>query len=68
MGIKQVLCADDTVFIPETREHLQHIVREFERACDSMGMKINVRKSKVLTIKKDQMESCEKVRVSGEEK
>ena len=39
---------------------------EFERACDSMGLKINVRKSKVLVIKKNQMGSCEKVRVSGE--
>ena len=43
------------------------IVSEFERACDSMGLKINQGKSKVLTIKKDQMRSCEKVRVNGEE-
>ena len=53
--------------VAETREHLQHIASEFERACDSMGLKINVGKSKVLTIKKDQMGSCEKVRVNGEE-
>ena len=39
---------------------------EFERTCDSMGLKINVGNSKVLTVKKDQMGSCEKVRVSGE--
>ena len=32
-----------------------------------MGLKINVGKSKVLTIKKNQMGSCEKVRVDGEE-
>ena len=55
--IKQVL------LVAETREHLQHTASEFERACDSMGLKINVRKSKVLTIKKDQIGSCEKVRV-----
>ena len=55
------------VFVAETREHLQHIVSEFERACDSMGLKINVGKNKVLTIKKDQMGSCEKVRVNVEE-
>ena len=42
-------------------------MREFERACDSMGLKNNVGKSKVLTIKNDQMGSCEKVRVNGEE-
>ena len=33
-GIKQVLYADNTVLEAETREHLQHIVSEFERACD----------------------------------
>ena len=32
-----------------------------------MGLKINVGKSKVLRIKKDQMWSREKVRVNGEE-
>ena len=53
--------------VAETREHLQHIVSEFERACDSRGVKINVGKSKMLTIKKDQMGSCEKVRMNGEE-
>ena len=36
-------------------------------ACDSMGLKINVGKTKVLTIEKDQMGSCEKVGVNGEE-
>ena len=40
-----------TVLVAETRENLQHIVSEFE----SMGLKINVGKSKVLTTKKDQM-------------
>ena len=50
--IKQVLYADDTVLVAETREHLQHIVSEFERACDSIGLKINVGKVKVLTILK----------------
>ena len=40
--IKQVLYADDTVLVAEAREHLQHIASEFERACDSMGLKINV--------------------------
>ena len=48
---KQVLYADDRVFISERREHLKHIVSEFERACDSMGLKINVGKSKVSMVK-----------------
>ena len=64
--IKQVLYANGTVLVAERREHLQHIVSEFERACDSMGLKIIVEESKVLTIKKDRMKSCEKVRVNGE--
>ena len=56
-----------TVLVDETRELLQHIVSVFERACDSMGMKINVGKREVLVVKKDQRESCKKVRVNGEE-
>ena len=63
--IKQVLYADDTVLVAEKREHLQHIVREFERTCDSMGLKINVGKSKVLTIKNNQNGNSEKVMVNG---
>ena len=47
------------------REHLQHIGNEFERVCDSMGLKINEGMSKVITIKKDQVENYEKVRVNG---
>ena len=29
--IKKVLCADDTVLVAETREHLQRIVNKFEK-------------------------------------
>ena len=38
-----------------------------ERAFEGMGLKINVGKSKVLTIKKGERGSCERVRVNGEE-
>ena len=55
------------MLIAETREHLQQIVNEFVRTCDSIGLKIDVGKSKVLVVKKDQRESNEKVRVSWEE-
>ena len=47
----------------KTRYYLQHIVNEFERACNSIGLKINVGKSIVLVVKSDKKESCEKVRV-----
>ena len=67
MKIKHVLYACDRVLIAETREHLQDIVNKLERACDSMMLKINVGKSKLLVFKKDQSGSCEKVRVSGKE-
>ena len=43
--IKQLLYADDTLLVAETRENLQNIMSEFERACDSMGLKINVVKN-----------------------
>ena len=42
-----------TVLVAETRDHLQHIVNEFERMCDSMVLKINVWKSEVLMIDGD---------------
>ena len=49
------------------KEHLQHIVNVFLKARDSSGLNINVGMRKVLVVKNDQMESCEKVRVSGKE-
>ena len=51
--IKQVLYADDTVLVAGTSKHIQLTLSDFERTCDSMGLKINARKRKVLTIKKD---------------
>ena len=43
--ITEVLYSDNTVLVTETREH---IVNEFERACDIMGLKINVGKSELI--------------------
>ena len=51
LEIKQVLYTDVTVLVVETREHLQIILSEFERACESMGLKITVQKSKGLMVK-----------------
>ena len=64
--IKQLLYAGVTDLVVETSEHLQHILSGFERQHDSMGLKINVGKSKVLMVKKNLMGSWENVRVSGE--
>ena len=52
--IKEILYVDETVEVVETRENLQHILSEFERACDSMGLKINVGKCKVLVVEWEQ--------------
>ena len=44
-------------------------MNEFERACDSMSLKINVGKSrsKMLVVKKDERGSCKRVCVMEEE-
>ena len=47
--------------------YVAFIVNEFERACERMGLKFNIEKSKVLVAQKDQGRSWEKVKVSGEE-
>ena len=59
---KQVLYADDTVLMTETREDLQHTESEFERACDRMKLKINVDMSEARMIRKDQRANTEKVK------
>ena len=59
---KQLLQVDGTVLVGETREHLQHIVNEFERSCDRQKrLKSYVTKSKVFVVKKDQRGRCERV-------
>ena len=55
--IKQILYADNTMLVAESREHLQHIVNEFERTCDIMELKVNFKKGKGLEVKKNQGES-----------
>ena len=68
MGIEEAgkLNKYDTVLVAEIREYLKHIVNEFERECDSMGLKINAGKNKVLVVIKNQRGSYEKVKVNGE--
>ena len=57
LEIKQVLHAIETILGTQTRYYFQHIFIEFERACDIMGIKINLWKGKVLLVKKDQIGS-----------
>ena len=65
--IKQVLFTDDTMLVAETRNHIQYIVNKFEMGCGRMRLKINVGKSKMLEVNKDQRRSGEKVWVNWEE-
>ena len=44
------LFADDTVLIAETEDELGELVEEFVRNCDEKGLKINVKKTKVMRV------------------
>ena len=44
------------------------VVLEDLKLCDSMGLKINPRKSKMLVVKMNQRGSCENARVSEDER
>ena len=66
--IKQVLYVDDMVLVAETREQLQDIVNEFERACNRMGLKINVGKRLLpIAFTTATSRSCEFARFFGNE-
>ena len=55
------------MLVAETRDHLQNSINKFEIGCESMRLKINIGKRKVLVIKNEKRESYETVRVSGKE-
>ena len=55
------------MLVAETRNHIQYIVNKFEMGCGRMRLKINVGKSKMLEVNKDQRRSGEKVWVNWEE-
>ena len=61
-----MLCVDDTVLVEELRD-IQHIMDESKRACDRMGLKINVHKNIILMTRREQMVSCKTVMVRWEE-
>ena len=46
--------ADDIVFIASTREELQELVNRVHNAAGSVGMKLNVRKMKTMSVTDDQ--------------
>ena len=46
--MNQLLYADDTVLIDDSKENLQHLLSEFGRVCERRKLKVNVEKSKVM--------------------
>ena len=46
--VNQLLYADDTVLIGETRVNLQEMLRVFKEVCKRRKFKVNVGKSKVM--------------------
>jgi retron-type reverse transcriptase len=66
MGGRKISCvrfADDMVIIEENEEKLQEMIARLEEKCEEYGMKVNVKKTKVLRIgDKERV----KVKASGE--
>ena len=47
-GINQLLFADDTALVTDSKEKLSRLVSEFGRACKRRKLRVNVGKSKVM--------------------
>ena len=48
--VSQLLFADDTALVAESAEQLQCLVREFGRVCKRRKLRVNVDKSKVMSV------------------
>ena len=51
--MNQLLYADDTVLIADSRENLQRMVNVFGEVCWRRKLKVNVAKSKVMVVSKN---------------
>lgn len=52
VNINSIRYADDTVVIADSDLGLQRLLNNVHRACEDFGMKINIKKTKVMVIKK----------------
>ena len=57
--------ADDTVLMAETQDDLQKIVDAVVEISDGYGLRMNVKKTKVMLIKRGTEKNC--VKINGEE-
>ena len=51
--MRQLLFADDTVLIADSKKKLERLVEEFRRVCKRRKLKVNLTKSKVMNIMMD---------------
>ena len=64
--LSQLLFADDTALVAESAEQLQCLVSEFERVCKQRKLRVNVNKSKVMSVEGNVEPSLLNVLLNGE--
>ena len=66
--VKALRFADDQAMLANKEEHLQHIMDELNRTSEEYGMKINIKKTKVMRISREAKgEKNMKITINGEE-
>ena len=64
--MSQLLFADDTALVAESAEQLQCLVREFGRVCERRKLRVNVEKSKVMSVGVNVEPSLPNIMLNGE--
>ena len=63
--LSQLLFADDTALVAESAEQLQCLVSEFGRVCKGRKLRINVNKSKVMCIERNEEQMPLNIMLNG---
>ena len=64
--LSQLLFADDTALVAESAEQLQCLVREFGEVCERRKLRVNVDKSKIMVVGKNEDPSLLNIMLNGE--
>ena len=64
--VSQLLFADDTVLVADSKKKWERLVEEFGRVCRRRKLNLNVAKSKVMRIKRDSMVGETNIMMDGE--
>ena len=64
--MSRLLFADDTALVAESAEQLQCLVREFGRVCKRRKLRVNVDKSKVMSVWGSEDPAILKIMLNGE--